>query len=48
MAFLALALVAVASNFTRMVVLYGWQQLQQLPPPKDPSNSESPIDPSPS
>jgi hypothetical protein len=35
-AFVALGLLIAAVNFTRMVALYGSQQLQQLPPPKDP------------
>lgn len=36
MGLLAFVVLTAASNFTRMVVLYGGQQLQQLPPPEDP------------
>lgn len=36
MGLLAFVVLTAASNFTRMVVLYGGQQLQQLPPPKEP------------
>ena len=42
MGLFAFAVLAAASNFTRMVVLYGGQQLQQLPPPKDPVRLQLP------
>jgi hypothetical protein len=35
MGFVAVAVLFAASNLTRQLVLFGWQQLQDLPPPKD-------------